>query len=129
MQRFQVKGKFAPRYIGPFKILNRRGEVSYQMELPDDMSAVHDVFHILLLRKCLEVPEKTEVFKNIDHRTIEINDEQRYPEVPIRILEESFRTTKPEASSFSRFSGATTLKKKLPGSDNITSGRSFPISL
>jgi hypothetical protein len=34
MQRFQVKGKLAPRYIGPFKILSRRGEVSYQLEMP-----------------------------------------------------------------------------------------------
>ena len=81
MQRFQLKGKLAPRYIGPFKILNRRGEVSYQLELPEEMSAVHNVFHISLLRKCLEVPEKTEVFKNIDHRTIEINDDLTYPEV------------------------------------------------
>ena len=63
-QHFSMKGKLAPRYIGPFKILNRRGEVSYQLELPEEMSAIHNVFHILLLRKCLEVPEKTEVFKN-----------------------------------------------------------------
>src|SRR4051812_14429211 len=94
MQRFQLKGKLAPRYIGPFKILNRRGEVSYQLELPEEMSAVHNVFHISLLRKCLEVSEKTEVSKNIDHRTIEINDDLTYPEIPIRILEESFRTTR-----------------------------------
>ena len=58
------------------------------------MSTVHNVFHISLLRKCLEVPEKTEVFKNIDHRIIEINDDLTYPEVPIRILEEAFRTTR-----------------------------------
>ena len=126
---FQLKGKLAPRYIGPFKILNRRGEVSYQLELPEEMSAVHNVFHISLLRKCLEVPEKTEVFKNIDHRTIEINDDLTYPEVAIRILEELSEPPEPEASSFSRFSGATTLKKKLHGSEKIISGRSFPVSL
>ncbi|KAK1631734.1 hypothetical protein QYE76_006049 [Lolium multiflorum] len=73
MQRFQLKGKLAPRYVGPFKVLSRRGEVSYQLELPEEMSAVHNVFHISLLRKCLEVPEKTEVFKNIDHRSVDIN--------------------------------------------------------
>ncbi|KAK1607211.1 hypothetical protein QYE76_030884 [Lolium multiflorum] len=59
MQRFQLKGKLAPRYVGPFKVLSRRGEVSYQLELPEEMAAVHNVFHISLLRKCLEVPEKT----------------------------------------------------------------------
>ena len=64
------------------------------------MSAIHNVFHISLLRKCLEVPEKTEVFKNIDHRTIEINDDLTYPEVPIRILEEAFRTTRTRSIKF-----------------------------
>src|SRR3954466_14696091 len=79
MQCFQLKGKLAPRYIGPFKILNHQGEVSYQLELPEEISAVHNVFHISLLRKCLEFPEKTEVFKNIEHQTIEINDDLTYP--------------------------------------------------
>src|SRR3954463_4589973 len=64
------------------------------------MSAVHNVFHISLLRKCLEVPEKTEVFKNIDHRTIEINDDLTYPEVPICVLEEAFRTTLTQSIKF-----------------------------
>ncbi|KAK1633026.1 hypothetical protein QYE76_007341 [Lolium multiflorum] len=100
MQRFQLKGKLAPRYVGPFKILSRRGEVSYQLELPEEMSAVHNVFHISLLRKCLEVPEKTEVFKNIDHRAIDINKDLTYREVPIRILEEAFRTTRTRSIKF-----------------------------
>ena len=100
MQRFQLRGKLAPRYVGPFKVLGRRGEVSYQLELPEEMSAVHDVFHISLLRKCLEVPEKTEVFKNIDHRSVDINKDLTYREVPIRILEEAFRTTRTRSIKF-----------------------------
>jgi hypothetical protein len=44
MQRFQVKGKLAPRYIGPIKVLARRGEVSYQLEMPPELSEVHNVF-------------------------------------------------------------------------------------
>ncbi|KAK1606998.1 hypothetical protein QYE76_030671 [Lolium multiflorum] len=99
MQRFQVKGKLAPRYVGPFKVLSRRGEVSYQLELPGEMAAVHNVFHISLLRKCLEVPEKTEVFKNIDHRSVDINSDLTYREVPIRILEEAYGTTRTRVSS------------------------------
>ncbi|KAK1680658.1 hypothetical protein QYE76_041506 [Lolium multiflorum] len=82
MQRFQLKGKLAPRYVGPFKVLSRRGEVSYQLELPEEMAAVHNVFHISLLRKSLEVPEKTEVFKNIDHRSVDINTDLTYREPP-----------------------------------------------
>ena len=64
------------------------------------MSAVHNVFHISLLRKCVEVLEKTEVFKNIDHCTIEINDDLTYPEVPIHILEEAYRTTRTRSIKF-----------------------------
>ena len=44
--RFKVKGKFSPRYIGPFKILARKGEVAYELELPARLSDVHNVFHI-----------------------------------------------------------------------------------
>src|SRR4051812_34940512 len=55
MQRFQLKGKLASRYVGPFKVLSHRGEVSYQLELLEEMSSVHEVFHISLLRKCWEV--------------------------------------------------------------------------
>ncbi|KAK1660398.1 hypothetical protein QYE76_048557 [Lolium multiflorum] len=100
MQRFQLRGKLAPRYVGPFKVLSRRGEVSYQLELPEEMSTVHNVFHISLLRKCLEVPEKTGVFKNIDHRAVDINSDLTYREVPIRILEEAFRTTRTRSIKF-----------------------------
>ncbi|KAK1663768.1 hypothetical protein QYE76_051927 [Lolium multiflorum] len=100
MQRFQLKGKLAPRYVGPFKVLSRRGEVSYKLELPEEMAAIHDVFHISLLRKCLEVPEKTEVFKNIDHRSVDINTDLTYREVPIRILEEAYRTTHTRSIKF-----------------------------
>jgi hypothetical protein len=100
MQRFQVKGKLAPRYIGPFKILDRRGEVSYQLEMPPELSEVHDVFHVSLLQKCLEVPEKPEVFKNIDHRSVDINKHLTYREMPICILEEAYRTTRTRSIKF-----------------------------
>jgi hypothetical protein len=52
-RRFKVKGKLAPRYVGPFKIVDRRGEVAYQLELPPQLSDVHDVFHVPQLKKCL----------------------------------------------------------------------------
>jgi hypothetical protein len=41
-----MKGKLAPSYIGPFKILKRRGEVAYQLELLESLAGVHDVFHV-----------------------------------------------------------------------------------
>jgi hypothetical protein len=51
--RFKVKGKLAPRYVGPFKIVDRRGEVAYQRELSPQLSNVHDVYHVSQLKKCL----------------------------------------------------------------------------
>jgi hypothetical protein len=56
MRRFKVEGKLSPRFIGPFKILKRVGEMAYQLELPDNLSEVHDVFHVSQLKKCLRVP-------------------------------------------------------------------------
>jgi hypothetical protein len=46
LRRFRVRGKLALRFIGPFKILEKRGEVAYQLGLPPQLSNVHDVFHV-----------------------------------------------------------------------------------
>src|SRR5664279_6526490 len=91
MQRFHVKGKLTPRYIGPFKIIARRGEVSYQLELPPELSEFHDVFHVSLLRKCLQVPDQPQIFKDIDYRSIDLNQDLTYSERPIHILDEDTR--------------------------------------
>jgi hypothetical protein len=56
--RFKVKGKLAPRYVRPFKIVDRKGEATYQLELPPQLSDVHDAFHVSQLKKCLRVPEE-----------------------------------------------------------------------
>jgi Mor family transcriptional regulator len=52
-RRFQVCGKLAPRYIGPFPILQRIGTMAYKIQLPEEMSDVHNVFHVSQLKKCL----------------------------------------------------------------------------
>jgi hypothetical protein len=53
-----VKGKLSPQYIKPYQIWARRGEVAYQLSLPESLSVVHDVFHMSQLKKCLRVPEE-----------------------------------------------------------------------
>jgi hypothetical protein len=53
LHHFKVRGKLAPRFIGSFMILEERGEVAYQLELPSQLSGVHDVFHVSQLKKCL----------------------------------------------------------------------------
>jgi hypothetical protein len=44
--RFHVKGKLAPRFVGPYKILKRIGKLAYKLELPDNLAGVHLVFHV-----------------------------------------------------------------------------------
>ena len=100
MQRFHVKGKLAPRYIGPFKIISRRGEVSYRLELPVELSSFHDVFHVSLLRKCLQVPSEKPAYSGIDFWTIDLNQGLTYRERPLRILETSVHVTRKRAIKF-----------------------------
>jgi hypothetical protein len=88
MKRFKVKGKLSPRYIGPFKILERKGEVAYQLELPDSLSDVHDVFHVSQL-KFLRVPEE-----QLPMEELNVNEDLTYSEYPVRILETSRRITR-----------------------------------
>jgi hypothetical protein len=51
VQRFGIKGKLAPRYIGPFEIIEACGLVAYRIHLPSQLAAIHDVFHISQLKK------------------------------------------------------------------------------
>jgi hypothetical protein len=56
VKRFGVKGKLAPRYIGPFPILEKCGTVAYKLDLPPSLAGVHDIFHVSQLKKCLKAP-------------------------------------------------------------------------
>jgi hypothetical protein len=58
VHRFQTKAKLAPRFVGRFRIIARRGEVAYQLELPASLGNVHDVFYVSQLKKCLRVPSE-----------------------------------------------------------------------
>jgi hypothetical protein len=80
--RFKVTGKLAPRYVGPFRIVDRKGEVAYQLELPPQLPDVHNVFHISQLKKCLRVPEEQLPLEELD-----LGDDLSYSEKPVRILD------------------------------------------
>jgi hypothetical protein len=89
MKRFKAKGKLSPRYIGPFKILERKGEVAYHLELLDRLSDDHDIFHVSQLKKCLRVPEE-----QLPMEELNVNEDLTYSEYPVRILETSHRITR-----------------------------------
>jgi hypothetical protein len=89
LHRFKIRGKFAPRYIGPFKILVQRGEVAYQSELPPQLSDVHNVFHVSQLRKCLRVLEK-----KIHLEDLTVGEDLTYQEYMVKILDMSEKVTR-----------------------------------
>jgi hypothetical protein len=89
MRRFKVKGKLSPRFIGPFMIFRRVGEMAYQLELPDNISNVHDVFHVSQLKKCLRVPEK-----QLPMDELSVQGDLTYTEYPVKILDTLNRVTR-----------------------------------
>jgi hypothetical protein len=75
VKRIQVKGKLAPRFVGPYPIIGRIGPAAYRLELPESMSNIHNVFHVSQLRKCLKVPES-----HIEEEAIQIQKDLQYRE-------------------------------------------------
>jgi hypothetical protein len=89
LHHFKVGGKLAPRFIGPFKILEKRGEVAYQLELLPKLSDVLDVFQVSQLKKCMRVPEEQIPIKELDAK-----EDLSYQEYPVKILETAERVTR-----------------------------------
>ena len=95
VQRFGVRGKMAPRYGGPFSIIERCGPVAYRVELPSHLSAVHNIFHVSQLRKCLRVP--TEI---VDMENLQLEPDLVYPEHLVKIVDHKTRVTRNQVSNF-----------------------------
>ncbi|WMV37443.1 hypothetical protein MTR67_030828 [Solanum verrucosum] len=86
VMRFGKKGKLSPRYIGPYRISKRVGNVAYELELPQVFAAVHPVFHISMLKKCMGDPSLIIPTENID-----IKDSLSYEEILVQILDRQVR--------------------------------------
>jgi hypothetical protein len=87
-RRFKVMGKLAPRYVGPFQIVDRNGELAYQLELPQ-LSDVYDVFHVSQLKKCLRIPKEQLSMEELDVGGDLTNNEKL-----IKILDKAKRVTR-----------------------------------
>ena len=86
VMRFGKKGKLSPRFIGPFEILSRVGEVAYKLALPPNLSAVHPVFHVSMLQKY--IPNESHV---ISLDSMELGPDLTYEEEPIAIFDRQIR--------------------------------------
>jgi hypothetical protein len=83
IRRFGIKGKLAPRYIGPYIIINKYGLMSYQVELPSKLLGVHNVFHVSQLKGCLKPPTDVVV-----EDTIPLEPDLTYTTRPIKVLDQ-----------------------------------------
>ncbi|KAL0551690.1 hypothetical protein IC582_010779 [Cucumis melo] len=79
--RFAKKGKLSPRFVGLFEILERIGPVAYRLALPPSFAAVHEVFHISMLRKYVADPTHV-----VDFEPLQISENLSYEEQPVEVL-------------------------------------------
>nr|XP_027062812.1 uncharacterized protein LOC113689206 [Coffea arabica] len=81
--------KLQPRFVGPFSILQRVGKVAYKLELPPNVSRIHDVFHVSMLKKYY--PDPTHI---VQPEEIEIDEALTYEERPVRVLDRKVKELK-----------------------------------
>ena len=82
VKRFGVRGKLRPRFVGPFEILERVGEVAYKLAMPRALSGVHNIFHVSMLWKY--VSDSTHV---LSYENLELDQDLSYEEKSVQILD------------------------------------------
>ncbi|WRX30253.1 Reverse transcriptase domain - like 10 [Theobroma cacao] len=92
--RFAKRGKLNPRYIGPFRIIERIGPVAYRLELPPELDRIHNVFHVSMLKKY--VPDPSHV---LEAPPIELHDDLKFEVQPVSILDRKDRVLRNKSIS------------------------------
>ncbi|XP_074277497.1 uncharacterized protein LOC141601129 [Silene latifolia] len=105
VMRFGKKGKLSQKFIGPYEILDRVGEVAYRLALPPALDRVHNVFHVSQLRKYVSDPSHI-----LEMENIELDESLSYDEIPKEILDRKVRKTR---------NGETVLLKVLWSNHNV----------
>jgi hypothetical protein len=86
---FGIKRKLEPRYIGPYRIIEKSGRVAYKLDLPREMGAIFSVFHVSQLKKCLRIPEE-----RVTVRRIKLKSNLLYEEKPVQVMNTQERVTR-----------------------------------
>ncbi|GKE25745.1 putative reverse transcriptase domain-containing protein [Tanacetum coccineum] len=89
MIRFGKRGKLSPRYIGPFKILERVGPVAYKLELPRELQGIHNTFHVPNLKKCLSDESLIILLDEI-----KLDDKLHFIEEPVEVIDREVKRLK-----------------------------------
>ncbi|GJR49300.1 putative reverse transcriptase domain-containing protein [Tanacetum coccineum] len=103
--RFGKRGKLNPRYVGPFKVLEKVGSVVYKLELPQELSRVHNTFHVSNLKECYSDEPLAVLLEGIH-----IDDKLRFVEEPVDITESRSQTV--EAKSYPNCQGSMELEER-----------------
>jgi hypothetical protein len=87
-KQFAIKKKLAARFVGSYRIIEKKGPVAYKLQLPEAMGSIFLVFHVSQLKKCLCVPEE-----GIEPQGIRIKSDLEYREQPFQVLDTKDRVT------------------------------------
>jgi hypothetical protein len=114
VKRFKMKGKLSPRYIEPFPILEKFGTVAYKLELLPSLAGVRDIFNVSQLKKYLKASMDIVLPK-----VAPVEADKRYPEHPIKILDQKSRVTRRKTIKFFKiqWSNHTTEEAKWESED------------
>ncbi|GKE38713.1 putative reverse transcriptase domain-containing protein [Tanacetum coccineum] len=80
--RFGKRRKLNPRYVGPFKVIKRVGTVAYKLELPQQLSRVHNTFHVSNLKKCLSVESLVILLEEL-----RVDEKLHFVEEPVEVMD------------------------------------------
>ncbi|KAL6210832.1 hypothetical protein ACLB2K_016064 [Fragaria x ananassa] len=103
--RFGKRGKLSPRYIGPYEIIERVGSLAYRdrLVLPPELSRIHNVFHVSMLRKYIADPSHV-----LEEQQISLQKDLSYEEEPVQILDRKEQVLRSKSFSSSKCFGEAT---------------------
>ena len=104
---FQQRGKLNRRYIGPFRILERIGPVAYRLEFPPELSLIHNVFHVSMLKKYVLDPSHI-----LETPPIGLDEDLSFDVRPVAIIDQEMKQLRRKLSPWSKSFGKVMQLKK-----------------